>query len=259
MGAYLALVLGQLGLFAGTWWLGRRWPRSGLWIAGAILLVQVGKVGLQWHPEWEAALFPFPGYAEWHGLWLWFISAGFFGCGAALMRIPRQRLLIAGLGLAVIAYGCIDNLWLVRPEVHGDDRVADTQHHCRQSTMHTCAPAACVMVLSRLGITVSERSMAERCLTRARGSSVFNIYRGLRLALPAETFDVAVRQVGPEDMARAGFLAVGGWSQISHAVCVVGTGTTVVVHDPLAPGPRTWTPAQVAERLTGPSVVVTRR
>lgn len=259
MGVFLALVLGQLGLFAGAWWIGRRHPRRALAVAGGLLLFQVGKVILQWRPEWEAALFPFPGYAAWHGLWLWFFSAGFFGCGAALLRLPRQRRLVAGLGLAVIAYGCLDNLWLIRPEVHGDGRIADARHHCQQSTLHTCAPASCVMLLSHLGITVSERRMAELCLTRSRGSSVFNIYRGLRLALPVESYAVEVRQVAPVDMVKPGFLAVGGWTRISHAVCVVGQGPAVLVHDPLTPAPQTWTLAQVAERLTGLSVVVTPR
>lgn len=259
MGVFLALILGQLALFAAAWWTCRRHPRRALAISGVLLCIQVGKVVLQWHPAWEAALFPFPDYAAWHGLWLWFISAAFFGCGAAQMRIPAQRWIIAGVGLAVIAYGCLDNLWLVRPEEHGDERTADARHHCRQSTMHTCAPASCVMVLSRLGIERSERTMAGLCLTRSRGSSVFNIYRGLRLALPADRYDVTVRQVGPEEMAQDGFLAVGGWERISHAVCVVGQGGAVLVHDPLAPGPAVWSREQIAERLTGPSVVVVRR
>lgn len=256
---WLVLILAQLVLLAGCAWVGRTRPRLAAAGAGLLLLTLVAKAWLHWRPDLEAAAFPFPDYARWQGAWLWLLAAAFFGFATTRIPARRDRRAVAGLALAVVGISAWQLSWLAWPEHHGDGRTADAAHHLRQSTAYTCAPSSCAMLLAHLGIVRSEREMAELCLTRREGTGVFNIYRALRLSLPEAAYEVRIERVDHERMADPGFLAVGDWPALAHAVCLVGQGGSVLVHDPLAPEAKVWPLGTVRERLDRIVVAVRRR
>lgn len=256
---YCLVHLLQLGLGLLCLVIGWRRPRWALGLAGLLLGALVAYAVLMYRPVWEAWLFPSVDYLLWRPFWLYLLSAAFFGLAISRLPVRWNRWVVTVVAVLVAAHGAWSNRWVLLPEEHGDARTADLQHHCRQSTMYTCAPASCVIAASYCGIAVSERQMAERCLTSSAGTQVFNIYRGLRLTLPSERFRVAIEAVTAEDLCQPGRLAIVAWVEMAHAICVVGDGDGVVVHDPLVSRPGYWDRARLAERFDGVAVRVDDR
>ena len=128
--------------------------------------------------------------------------------------------------------------------------------HCEQSTIYTCAPAACVAALAHCGIRISEREMAALCLTNRNGTDEFNIYRGLTLALVGKPWRVRLREIPAEALAAHDAVAV--ICLPGHANAVIGEGGGILLHDPFTAGPTRRTVAEFATIYTGTAVTIER-
>ena len=203
----------------------------------AVLVMLVFKTLLTWQPVWEATLFPFTWYVYLQDYWIAAIGLLFFGFVTPQMPVVWNRWVLAGIALLVFARGVDHTWWILKPEKHGEMMSADVAHQRTQTTGYTCAPCACVSALSYVGITTTEREMAERCLTREDGTTIFNTYRGLMLSLEGTPWRVRMAKIPAEMLVSKSTIAVIDWPQIRHAIAVIGTGTAVTVHDPLRDEP----------------------
>ncbi len=222
---------------------------------GAVILI---KAVVKFRPAWEAAIFPFPDYVKYQGFVLYLGVAVFFGAVLAWLAGRRERLMVALLGVVAMAHSGFANTWLLDRTAYGEDRFADASGHCRQSTMFTCAPAACVSALARCGVRVSERQMAALCLTNREGTGDFNIYRGLTLVLAGTPWRARLREISASALAAEGVLAV--VSLEDHAIATVGEGgDRLLVHDPLAAGPEHWAARELEIFYSGTAVMIEPR
>jgi hypothetical protein len=222
---------------------------------GALVLL---KAVVKNRPVWEAALFPFPDYVKYQGFVLYLGVALFFGACLAWLAGRRERPMVALLFLVAVAQSGFANTWLLDRTPYGEERFANASLHCEQSTMFTCGPAACVSALAHCGVRVSERQMAALCLTSADGTGVFNVYRGLTLALAGTPWRARLREVTASEVAARRLLAV--LCLDVHAVALVGEGEgPLLVHDPLRSQP-TREPARDLDKFySGTAVVIERR
>jgi len=255
----LAFILTNGGgvLLAVLCWLLARRSRSGAFIGALVLLAAlILKAVLTHKPAWEAGLFPWSGYLYVQGYWLFAVGGAFFALAAPLLPMPRNRRAIAILAATVLAAGAWDSAWMFGlPEV-GEDRHADANHQCRQSTLFTCAPTACVCALSYVGIDTTEREMARLCLTRRAGTTRFNTYRGLVLKLSGTRWRPRMVEIAPEELCRKGSIAVIDEPAVFHAIAVIGTGDGVILHDPLDDGPLHWSPQMLKHAYGGLAIVI---
>ncbi|MBA3709985.1 MAG: hypothetical protein H0W83_14335 [Planctomycetes bacterium] len=235
---------------------GRRWALAG---AGLVLALLVAKSALTQRPAWEAALFPWPWYIYLQGYWIFAIALLFFGTAIPQLPIRWNRVAMVALSLAILAKGAFATWWMIAPEHHGEERFADADHHCTQSTMYTCAPTSCVCALSYLGIPASEAEMATLCLTRTGGTTVFNTYRGLMLKLAGTDYRPRLANVSAEDLTQDGVTAVIDNPDIQHALAVHGRGADVLVHDPLCQAPQSWSAQHLRESFGGVAIVLEHR
>lgn len=263
MGAFLLVnAVGAL-LFA-TGWLAGTVARRRRWvvIAGAltVLALLVAKSVLTWKPVWEANLFPVAWYVFLQDYWIAAIGLLFFGFAAPQLPVVWNRWVLGVVALLVFAGGLERTRWIAKPEVHGEELYADAQHHRTQTTGFTCAPCACVTALSYVGISATERGMAKLCLTRGEeGTTAFNTYRGLLLALEGSPWRVRLVAAPAEDLLVRGRIAVIDWPQLRHAITVVGTGDGVTMHDPLKDEPKPWDLDTLRVRYGGTALLIEPR
>jgi hypothetical protein len=233
----------------------RRAAEAVMAVGGAIILF---KAVVKFRPVWEATVFPFPDYVKYQGFVLYLGVAVFFGACLAWLAGRRERPLIALLGVVAVAQSGFANTWLLDRAEYGEERFADESHHCRQSTMFTCGPAAGVSALAHCGVRVSERQMAALCLTNKEGTGDFNIYRGLTLALAGTPWRARLCSISAQALAAEGTLAV--VSLEDHAIATVGEGGgRLLVHDPLGVRPERRTARELETFYSGTAVVIERR
>lgn len=222
----------------------------------SLMLLICGKALLHWKPHWEFALFPWPDYAYLQQFSIYPLVALFFGLAAAQMPVAWNRAVVAACGMGFLSYGAYENSWMAWPEEYGQQVYADQHNHRPQTTHFTCGPAACVTACAYLGVRRSERHLARLCLTHENGSRLFNLYRGLRLTLPEEQFSVQILDLPAAELLAEGTVVVTSNRGGGHALCLVGEGDQVRVHDPLDPEPKVWTPAELHKNYRGPVVLV---
>lgn len=235
---------------------GRRSRRLAHGIAAVFAVALCAKAALATRADWEWWLLPWPAYALVQGFVLYALAAAFFGAAASTLPVRWNRLVVLAVGLGVLTHGLHRHAWLAWPEIHGDDRRAGADHHVRQSTHYTCGPAACASALSYCGITISERDLAAACLTRCSGSSLFDLYRGLVVTLRNCPFFVSIENPTADDVVAHRLLSIATNPGGGHALCFAALAGEVVVHDPLAPGPRTMTMEQLRAGFRGPAIVI---
>lgn len=256
---YLSLIAVLLGVLGATAWLGRGRKRVALDGAGLLLALIVLFVWLRYDPALEARLFPFTWYVYIQNYWIFLIASLFFGLCISQLPVRWNQLVVAAAAIGFIGYGAMELSWIGWPEVHGADTGADARGHCRQSTGYTCVPAACVSAARHVGFDITEREMARLCLTSAYGTSLFNVFRGLKLALTSARYRVTMKPLATEDLLVKGRVTVIIWESCSHAICCVGDGKRALVHDPLVDEPRFWSPEILDSRYGGVAVVAERR
>jgi hypothetical protein len=251
----ICLLAGVL-LFAGGWLATARGQRAALAAAITAFALLLAKMVLAWEPVWEAALFPWPAYIFLQGFAIFLIGLLFFGIAMPQLKVAWNRVLVGLLAAGVLAYAAYANLWMVAPEVHGEERGADAAHHYHQTTFHTCAPSSCVSALSYVGVAATEREMSALCLTHDDGTTVFNTYRGLTLKLLGTPWRCRVVRRSAAELLTTGTTAVITELPGFHAIATCGLGGAVEVQDPLLQKPVRWTLAQLVEHYDGPVAVV---
>ena len=85
-------------------------------------------------------------------------------------------------------------LFLPVPSTH-DDWKGDV---CLQTSDYSCSAASAATLLKHHGINASETEMVEKCLTSDRGTTLWGLYRGLKLKTNSTSFYVDVFS-GDED------------------------------------------------------------
>jgi hypothetical protein len=256
---WLLVNLGGLLLAAGAAWLAWRTPRTRLALAGLVLALLVAKAALTWLPVEEAALLPWTWYAWLQGYWVFAIGAAFLGLAAPQLRVAWNRLAVGALAAVVLACGGLETAWMLRQRPLGEELRPDADRHLTQTTGYTCAPCAAAIALAYAGVPASERGMARLCLTREEGgTTVFNTWRGLRLALlqADAPWRPRLARVTPEELCEPGRIAVIDFPAIAHAITVVGRGDDVLLHDPLADAPRALARADLARRYGGTAIIL---
>jgi hypothetical protein len=235
---------------------GRRRTSAAVMAAGGAVILF--KAVVKNRPVWEAAAFPFPDYVKYQGFVLYLGVAVFFGACLAWLAGRRERPMLALLGVVAMAHSGFANAWLIDRTEYGEERFADASLHCEQSTMFTCGPAACVSALAHCGVRVSERQMAALCLTGEDGSGIFNVYRGLTLALEGTPWRARLRKISPVEIADGRKVAV--LCLDVHAIAFVGEGgDRLLVHDPLRGNPIRESAKNLNESHSGAAVVIEPR
>lgn len=258
--AWFALSGLGLAAFALAWLIARRGPRSAHVTAGAVLVLLVAKTVLTWLPVWEAACFPFGWYIYLQSYWTPLIGLAFFGLAIPQLPVAWNRVAVALIALGVFVFGAQRTWWMVSRPALGDERVPNAIHHLTQSTGYTCAPCASAIAVSYVGIQVSERTMADRCLTIAdQGTTPFNTYRGLILTLDGSPWRARMAYVAPATLCEPGRVAVIDFPDIRHAITTVGDGRGVTLHDPLMHKPLTLSQDDLAERYGGTAILIESR
>ena len=257
MTVYLFMLLLQPVLAGLAWRFGRHWPRLavGLMMGGGGFVLLLAVVSAR--PAWEAAIFPFLDYVKYQGFSLYLGAAVFFGATFARVGTRLDRAAIAVLGFTLVGYSGVANHWLLAGEVYGSDTFADAKLHCQESTIYTCGPAACVSALAHCGVSVTERQMAGLCLTNPTGTGIFNVYRGLTLALRGTAYRAVLRETPVEALMAKGSIAV--LCLPGHAITVVGEGDRVLFHDPSAFAPGHWGLELLRKIYTGTAVILEPR
>lgn len=234
-------------LAAGAFALGRRVAS----LKGYLVLLPLllGKAVLHHRPDWEYALFPWPSYVYVQS-WLFYpLGLGCLGLAAGLLPKGRNRRAVTVLAGMLLLLSLWTERWMVaEPDASLAGR-AGKDHHCAQTTSWSCGPAACVSLLSHLGVDATEGEMAALCRTAPYGgTSLFHIARGLRAKLPGRE----VRIVKGE---RARGLAIVSVYRV-HVVAVRLDGDRVTVHDPAKHEPRRMSLAEYRADYGGFAVVV---
>jgi Peptidase C39 family len=253
---FLLTVAVNAGAFAAGLSLCRRCRRAATGFFALAVFTLLAKGILNWRPDWEFALFPFPDYLYVQS-WLGY-PIGLFTMGLGVGLLPRfpDRRALAVLAAFVFCLSLWSERWMLMPAGHESDRVADPDHHCMQSTGWSCAAAACVTLLSYLEVEATEGEMIELCRTQpASGTSIFRICRGLRLKLPAQEYDIRIVNGDPASLRELGLPAI-VTENLAHVVTVSFSGDSVTVHDPAWPVAREMTFEEYQEVYGGYAVVV---
>ena len=147
--------------------------------------------------------------------------------------------------------------WMfVEPDTRSEAQ-ADDEHYCAQSTNFSCGPAACVSLLSQMGIDATEGEMMGLCRTPSYGgTSLFRIARGLQLKL-GDDYIVKMVKGSPQYLKSRGSSAIITVNKV-HAIAVHFDEDTVIVRDPAIGTPKTISFEQFVERYGGPAIVVER-
>jgi hypothetical protein len=237
----------------------RRSERVGAMWTLVLLLAVCAKSALDALPSLEWALLPWPAYALVQPLVMYPLAAMFFGVAASRLPVRWNRIVVLLVGVGVIGYGAQRNAWIAWPEAHGQSIYADAGHHLQQSTHYTCGPAACVAAVSHCGVRISERDMARLCLTRVHGSRLFDLYRGIVLALERQAYEVSILPLTAEQVVEPERITVSSNRGGGHAICLVGQGTDALVHDPLDREPERWDLDRVRREYRAPAIVIEAR
>jgi hypothetical protein len=258
---YLALTGAGLALFALAWVLAKHGLHWRLIGAGIVLVLIIAKSVMAWMPVWEAACFPFAWYIYLQSFAMPILMMAFFGIAIPQLAVPWNRVAVAVIALGFyIHLGLMGNWWMVSRPVIGAERVPDKAHHLMQSTPYTCAPCATAIAASYVGVVVSERTMADRCLTRRDGGTTrFNTYRGLMLTLNGTPWRAHMAHASVGDLCRSGQVTVIDFPDIRHAITTVGTGAGVMLHDPLKAKPVPLASEDLAERYGGVAILLLPR
>lgn len=252
----VAMALGTLALGACAWLAAARNRTAARALPPVLLALLAARAALSRFPAAEWSLFPWPEYAYVQGFTLYPLAVAFLAAAAARLPVRWNRAVVLVVAAGVLGHGLHRHAWLARPEAHGDDRTADARHHLRQSTVYTCGPAACAAALAHCGIVVTEAELARACLTRRAGTSLFDLYRGLVVATHGQPFAVSIEDLTADQLLATDHVVVASNDGGGHALCYTTCGGAVLVHDPMAKAPATWTPQQLRERFRGPAIVL---
>lgn len=144
---------------------------------------------------------------------------------------------------------------------------------CQQTTLSTCAPAACATVLGKAGFKTGEQEMADLCFTAESGSSSLSAYRGLKLKTAGTDVDAVAFVGSAAELRRQNFIAgvisvpfdtgpSGLFRRSARhelAILSLNPNASVTVADPLTGTKLPWPPAEFDKTWPGQAVLLVRR
>ena len=231
---YLLTAAFSIAVFFLGQWVVRKTRRVKTCAAIALALL-FAKAVLHHKPAWEAALFPWVNYVYFQSYWLYPIALFFFGIAVPQLPVRWNRFAITFLAFCVFLLSLWNERWMLFPPDDSSANRAAANHQCRQATGHSCAAAACVSLLSRWCVDVTEGEMVRLCRTREKGTHLFNIYRGLVLKSQGRPWRVRILDLTVDELQALGKPAVIGGE--GHAVAVSFEGDRVTINDPLREEP----------------------
>ena len=181
---YPVLVLVFASSYGLGLWLGKRRRKVVLAAAAVALTLVVARAYFRFYPEVEFRLFPYDVYASVHAWWLFPFALIILGIGTVRMSKRPERIWIGAFALVTFLFA-VERVWLTATfdaaAFRGKQRPDGV---CRQTTPYSCGAAAAATLLGRLGISVTEAEMAERCGTNAMtGTDALSSVLGLRKML----------------------------------------------------------------------------
>jgi len=258
---YALLNAAGVVIFMVAWLLASLGTRWHLAAAGLVLGLIILKSILTWMPVWEATLFPFSGYIYLQSFWMPLLMMAFFGVAAPQLAVQWNRVAVACIaGVFYVYLGMMGTWWMVNRVAVGEDTVPNELHHLAQSTPYTCAPCAAAIAVSYTGLSISERQMADHCLTVAeQGTTRFNTYRGLIIALENSPWQARMAHASVDELCQPGQVTVIDFPDIRHAITTVGVGDGVTLHDPLHPKSLPLSKEDLTERYGGVAIILEKR
>lgn len=223
----LAALLGGMAL-------GTRIPkRRAVWVLLPCILAATLYAICRARPDWEATLFPWPLYAFWQRQWIFPPGILIIACCGSMLPVRWNRVFIWAVASGVFGWSMWTGLWMLRPLCPGSTRPPVSGMMVQQSTGYTCAPAACATLLAAWGIEKTEHEMAQLCLcAENRGTSPFDLYRGLALA--AEGTGLKARMVKVSNAETARLVCPFAVGANGHAVVIFEVrGDRLLIGDPM--------------------------
>lgn len=258
-GHYALIALVSLAALAGGILAGLKVPRRAAhWVLGPFVLAAAFYAVCRWQPAWEAAVFPWPGYAFFERMWIYPLGLFILGCGGGMLPVRWNRFAVWGGAAALLAWSLYAGSWMLRSPCPGSDRLPVRGEVYLQSTGYTCAPAASATLLAAWGIEKSENEMAQLCLcVPDKGTSQFDIYRGLALAARGSGLHARLIGVRRDDLPRLTRPFLIGVDE--HAVVVLAVrGDRLLVANPFHPRPHWRETAKYLEGWDGTVTLLCR-
>ena len=191
-----------LGAFALGLRLGRRVPaRAGAAVALAVCAFVVAFVFLLADHLVLARLLPFSAVII---LGDWLPPAVALLAGLAWRRLPGRAWRRAVLVVPLVAVCGFRSYARVLGDVPPLGQARWKAGVCRQTSQASCGAAAAATLLKAHGIETTESEMATLCLTRAGGTTMHGLYRGLKLKTRGTGFDVEPFRGDLETLRREG-------------------------------------------------------
>jgi hypothetical protein len=206
--AALVLTLVSAGAFALGVVAGRRLPRvAGTGLAGLALVAAVWFIAKFWGDVRIIRWLPFTGVPVLANLQvpMMALMAGLVW-SITQAAVWRKSLLTVALALAA-GWSAYRPYSGPEPPVHPFPIWAPGAV-LMQTSDATCSPAAAVTLLSLADVETTEAEMARLCLTTARGTSTYGLYRGLRIKLRGTGYDVVPFVGTPADLGATGDPAI---------------------------------------------------
>lgn len=225
-----------------------------LW-TGVVLFLVLAKTTLHLKPSWEAFVFPWTGYVYFQSYWLYPIGLLFFGLVTCQLPMRWNRAIIGLVATGLFGYSLWAERWMIFPPDDSSQQTATADHHCVQTTSHTCVPASCVSLLSFWGVHATEGEMARLCRTRGDGTGTFNAYRGVKLKLLGTPLRVKVIEMDEATFCRLQ-LPVLFCDWRSHAIVMKYDGQGAIVWDPLSNAVSRTEIEQIRDEIFGAGVVI---
>ncbi|MHC4939551.1 MAG: cysteine peptidase family C39 domain-containing protein [Planctomycetota bacterium] len=254
---YLLLALISATSYGLGRWVGGRGRNAAILGYFALVALLLVKAVLNHNPDWEFGLFPWPDYVFFQSYGVFPLALGCLGLASGLLPPGPNRRAVLILAGFVFLVSLWTERWVVMEPDTSSISTADADHHCLQTTIYSCGPAACVSLLSCWGIEATEGEMMGLCATPAYGgTSLFRICRGLRLKLP-RAYEVKIVDGDPDRLRELGVPAIISVRKV-HVITLYWSEAGPIVLDPAHSGPERISMEKVRERYGGPAVVVLR-
>jgi len=196
----------------------RGWATAacGLLLALIVLKAVVGHI-----PAAEPTLFPwdwYPYVEPW-----WYLIPAMFLMGAGIQVVwqsPWKRhAMLAGAGVLLARTGAAG--WVTSRPSDLEGTVKDSAV-CLQTSSYSCGAAAATSFCYYYGVKVTEREMAELCVTRMggpglAGTSDAGLMRGLRQKL-SHRYDIHIARTVVDDLPTPALVAIEVWPGVGHCI-----------------------------------------
>ena len=193
-------------------------------ITGALFLSLVLLKAIVGHiPAMEASLFPWDWYPVVEPSW--YLVPAMFLVGAGLQAMKgaawKRGLLLTAATLLIVRTGAAGWVTSRPPELQGTVNDAGV---CLQTASYSCGAAAATSFVYYYGVRVTEKEMAELCVTRSGGAGLIGtsdagLMRGLRRKL-AGRYDIFIARTVYDDLPTPALVPLELFPGVGHCVLV---------------------------------------